>query len=229
MKHLASLRYYLELISVPVFAWLVIHLSGHGLMLLKEAEHGHEEAGHEAAETGEHAFSLNLDFILSAEVLAGVLALVFFVWLWHRKPLKRFVPCSHDHCHHKSIWPHLLASVAFVFHWFPESTLRFELLNEFSAQSFANIVTALGFLSHFLVDIVVLVLLVTYWPHRWQKSLAFGIMLWFWVLSFWVGEKGGLNLTGAPEPMVMLISAFLLAMFVHKPHKPKPDCKTCSH
>ncbi|NCP67323.1 hypothetical protein GW756_04445 [bacterium] len=246
MNKLPYFRYYLELISVPVFAWLVIHLSGHGLMLLKDSEHEHEshtateihqtEAGiTEAEDHDDHSDEhlelelLDLDFWLSGEVLGGLLVLLLFVWVWHRRPLKRFVPCSHDHCHHKNIWPHLLASAAFVFHWFPESRLRFDLLSNFSAHNFESIVTAMGFLSHFMVDIMVMILLINYWPKRWQKSLALGLMLWFWVLSFWIGERGGLYLTGLSEPLVLLISAFLLAMFVHMPHKPKPVCKTCDH
>jgi hypothetical protein len=207
---------------------------------LTEADHAEAEEAHPAesspADADDHAdhahaaFSpLELDFWLSTEFLGGLLALIFFVWIWHRKPFKRFVPCSHDHCHHKTIWPHLLASVAFVFHWFPESRLRYDLLNSFSVHNFSDVLTALGFLSHFLVDIIVLVLLLTYWPKAWQKSLAFGIMLWFWVISFWVGEQGGLYLTGLSEPLILLFSAFLLAMFVHQPHKPAPECKTCDH
>ena len=270
MKHLSQLRFYLELISVPVFAWLVIHMSGHGLMLLKDPHHSHdhhaettyevhadenhteershEDESHEEEHHGDehknthddhakesytghdahdHGAFIGLNYWLSAEVLGGILALVFFVWLWHTQYLKPFVPCSHDRCTHKAIWPHLFATVAFVFHWFPESKLRHDLLAEFNAHRAEDIITALGFASHFLVDVIVLILLSSFWPKLWQKLFSGGLLLVFWALSVWVGKKGGLALSGISEPVILIFSAFLLAMFVHRPHRPEPECATC--
>ena len=173
MKHLTLYRYYLEILAVPVFAFLVIHLSGHGLMLLADLEHDHgshgahneevypdehhedeeghdghgdeeehqdehegeqhhDEDEHEESHTEEvaggheshgHGEGLSIEYLLSTEVLGGILALILFVWLWHLPGLKKLVPCSHDHCHHKTIWPHVAATVAFAFHWFPEAFL----------------------------------------------------------------------------------------------------------
>lgn len=281
MKNLPQLRYYLEIISVPVFAWLIIHLSGHGLMLLKDHDHNHSthnehhvekqheektlkseahEADHDEHEQDKHEAEtlisqedsdhedehestiaptdehddhghgeLSLDYLLSTEVLGGLLALLFFTWLWHQKPLKTLVPCSHDHCHHKTVWPHVAATIAFVFHWFPESAVRHELLHDFDWHSLANLAGAIGFASHFLVDFIVMILLITFWPQWWQRLALGAVMVVAWGGSFWLGENGGLGLEGVAEPIVLLVSAFLLAMFVHKPHKPEPVCKTCTH
>jgi len=223
-QRLRKFRYYLEIISVPIFAWLVIHLAGHGMMLLKGGEHGHEDHGHD-----EHAHEagINLEFFLSTEVLAGVVALLLFAWIWHRPLMKKLVPCSHDHCHHATIWPHILASVAFVFHFFPESKIRYELLHDFDWASIANIVGAIGFFSHFAVDLILMFMLSQFWAKRWQRWTSGVLMFATWVLAFRVGEKGGLPIEGIGEPIVLLISAFLLAMFVHMPEKPKLDCASC--
>lgn len=212
MKNLPQIRYYLEIISVPVFAWLVVHLSGEALSMLPQID---------AHPVGYDHHELGWGELLSIEFLGGLMALALFILLWHQPFLKKLVPCSHDHCHHKTIWPHLAATVAFVFHWFPESAVRYEVLSNFSIQDVTQMAAALGFASHFLVDILLVYLLSTFWPKFWQRLTSIGVMVVAWLGSFWLGEQGGLPLEGAAEPMVLLVSAFLLAMFVHKPHKPK--------
>lgn len=279
MKNLTHFRYYLEIISVPVFAFLVIHLAGHGLMLIKDPDHHHGSHGHEVHENhegeteeahaedegeethsdendqhededheeeadhdeagmvhadddydehnDEHQSPLSLEFLLSTEILGGILALILFIWVWHSPLMKRLVPCSHDHCHHKTIWPHLLATGAFVFHFFPESAVRYELLKDIDWQDLWNIAGVIGFASHFLVDLIIMVLLAIFWPQIWMRILSFVTIFFFWVLAFYIGEQGGFHLPGISEAIMLIASAFLLAMFVHKPHKPKPVCKNC--
>ena len=235
LKFLPRFRYYLELISVPVFAFLVLHLGGHGLMLLKDSEHDHsdhDDHGHGAheGESGhaEHGFSLDLDFLLSTETLGGLLLLMAFVWCWHRPQLKKLVPCSHDHCHHKTAWPHLLASAAFVFHFFPESTIRHDIIQDLSLDSAISLAGAIGFLSHFFVDIIIMVLLSLFWEKSWQKLLSLGTIIAFWIWSFVIGASGGFHIEGMSEAVILILSAFLLAMFIHYPHKPVIEkCSTC--
>ena len=211
MKHLPLLRYYLEIISVPIFGLLVLHLSKNGLEILWNP----------------YFTDANEAFFITYG--GGLLALVFFIWVWHRPTMKILVPCSHDHCHHRTAWPHLLASSAFLLHLFPESDVRYEILENFTTDSLLSLASALGFASHFLVDVIVIVLLTSFWKKHWQKLLSLLIMIGIWVYSFWVGQQGGLALTGVSEPILLLVSAFLLTMFVHRPHKPKPVCKTCTH
>lgn len=221
---LRKFRYYLEIISVPIFAWLVIHLAGHGAMLLKEGKHEHEEHGHDEHA---HEVGLDLDFLLSTEVLAGLIALILFAWIWHRPAMKKLVPCSHDHCHHTAIWPHILASGAFVFHFFPESQIRYEILHDFDWSSVLNMVGAFGFLSHFAIDLILIFMLSQFWKKSWQRWTSGLLMLGVWALAFWVGERGGLHIEGIGEPIILIVSAFLLAMFVHKPEKPTLNCHDC--
>lgn len=219
MKYLPLIRYYLEIISVPIFAWLVFHMVGHAVLMGLVP---HDPLDIVPSTGFEKWYGV-------IENTGGVLGLIVFVWLWHRPMLKKLVPCSHDHCHHKTMWPHLLASGAFVLHWLGEAEIRNEILNNFSAQNLTDIAAAFGFASHFLVDIIVMVLLITFWSQPWQKMVATSAMLGAWGASFYLGAAGHLHLEGRAEPVVLLLSAFLLAMFVHKPHKPAPACKTCSH
>jgi hypothetical protein len=222
MKNLMLYRYWLEMLAVPMFAFLVIHLSGHGLMLLSDSEHVHE--GHDV----ETEVSFGISSFLTVEVLGGILALIFFVWVWHRGFMKKFVPCSHDHCHHKTVWPHLLAALAFVFHFFPESEIRSEMMRDFDFHSLLSLSGLLGFFSHFLVDLIIAILLSSFWPKTWQKVSFFLALSACWILAFYWAESEIFHLEGLAEPVVLLLSAFLLSMFVHKPHKPKPVCTHCS-
>ena len=85
MDKLANLRYYFEIISIPIFAYFVIHLVGHGFLSLQDVHHTH-------AHHGDHATFFSPDFF------AGVAGLVVFTAIWNLKFMKKFVPCSHDHC-----------------------------------------------------------------------------------------------------------------------------------
>jgi len=178
MIKLPQLRYYLEIISVPVFAFLVVHLAGHGMMLLKDSHHSHEHETH-------NENLLNFDFLFSAEILGGILALLFFIWIWHLPVMKKFVPCSHDHCHHLHIWGHLAATGAFLFHFFPESVIRYEMLQDFNWHNLLNVIGGIGFFSHFLVDIIVMFLLASFWKKPWQKFLSFGFIVSIFCFLYW--------------------------------------------
>ena len=105
MRIFFHIRYYLEIVSVPIFAFLIVHLAGHGSMLFLESDHDH---GHHY-EDAHHASEGLLADIFTLEALIGVIFMVIFVLLWHTKVLRRFVPCSHDHCHTGVSISHLFA------------------------------------------------------------------------------------------------------------------------
>ncbi|MCF7917530.1 hypothetical protein K9L27_00805 [Candidatus Gracilibacteria bacterium] len=223
---LFQIRYYLELIALPAFIFLVIHLSGHGLVALTEKNHDHEH--HEEIHTG-------IDFdihelaekILTVEILGGILLLIFFTWLWHRPNLKKWVPCNHDHCHHKPEIPHLLAIFALCLHFFPEAGIRYELLQKAFEGGILNILGLLGFGAHFLVDVIVAGLISSYWSTSWARWTSFGVIALVWLVALGVSESFMDTIPSSAEPILFLISAFLLSMFVHKPHKPIKECHHC--
>ena len=43
MHKIKNLRFLLEIISVPIFLFLVIHMAGHGMTLILDPGHGHGE------------------------------------------------------------------------------------------------------------------------------------------------------------------------------------------
>lgn len=214
MKLLLKIRYYLEIIAVPAFIFLVIHMAGHGLTLFHEADHHHDEGFH-------------LDHLWSAEFLFGLVFMFIFVGIWHLKFMKKLVPCSHDHCHHLSVWSHGAAILAFIFHFFPESAIRHDFMSSFEWTSVLSLAGGIAFFTHFLVDVIIMFLLSKYWKKTWQQGASFIIIVICWFASFWVGSHGGFHLPHWSEGMVMMVSAFLLAMFVHVPHKPVVECHSC--
>ena len=217
MDKLANLRYYFEIISIPIFAYFVIHLVGHGFLSLQDVHHTH-------AHHGDHATFFSPDFF------AGVAGLVVFTAIWNLKFMKKFVPCSHDHCHHVQIVSHLLATTAFVFHFFPESVVRHKILANFDWHNIENIAGFIGFFSHFIIDIVLMIMLSSFWKKTWQKAISMIIIIAIWFFAFYIGKNGGLALTGVSKPIILIFSGFLLSMFIHKPHKPKVACNNeCKH
>ncbi len=202
-KILLKLRYYLEMIALPVFAYLVFHLAGHGTALL----------------TGIHEL----------EIIAGGLFLIFFAWLWHRPQLKKWVPCSHDHCHSELPIPHILATVALCLHFFPESGVRHELLRGVLEGEAMYGLGYIGFAAHAFIDLIIVLVLSSYWKAWPGKIISFIVMISVWVMAFFTMEHVHTHSDGASlEGWIFLVSAFLLAMFVHKPHKPK-TCRSCEH
>ncbi len=193
---LHQFRFYLEIIALPVFLFLIVHLSGHALGTFLKVERE--------------------DF----EILGGLFFLVLFVWLWHRPFLKKWVPCSHIHCHHKPEVPHLLAIIALVLHFFPEAGVRHELLTRAFEGGVVNTIALIGFAAHFLVDVIVAVLISSYWQTRKAQLISFGSIALVWIVAFWLGKHVGNFFPEPAEGVLFLVSAFLLAMFVHMPHKP---------
>jgi hypothetical protein len=195
-------------------------LGGHGLTsLIGTPEKLNSEHAETHIQTIEFDWHEAVEWLISLETLSGIWLLAIFVWVWHRPKLKKLVPCSHDHCQHLAIWPHIFASMAFVFHFFPEAGIRQQLIANFQWGDFVTIAGLVGFLAHFFVDIVVIILLSSFWPEWWQKISSFTLLAGLWLLSFWVGTSFHWEELPVSEGVILLISAFLLAMFVHKPHK----------
>jgi len=210
MNTLFKIRYYLEIIALPAFVYLVAHLSGHGLTLLVSGdhEHNHHEETHSLIET-----------IFSVEVLNGILALILFTWLWHRPNLKKWVPCNHDHCHGELPISHVLATVALCLHFFPEAAIRHELIDDY--DSTLGLIGLVGFGAHFLVDIIVSVSLSSYWKTKKGFWISLGLITATWFAAFFFAESLLGHLPHSVEGILFVVSAFLLAMFIHKPHKAK--------
>lgn len=206
-KYLVRFRHYLELIALPAFAYLVVHMSGHGIALLAGEEHDHaHEAGHGILES-----------ILTVEVLSGILLLLAFVWIWHRPFMRKFVPCAHDHCTHKHFWPHIFATSAFVLHFFPEAGVRSALFESFDVSTFMSVAGLIAFTAHFLVDVIIAIMLSSFWG---KKGFAVSMVLIsvLWVSALLVGHEAEEFLPIFAEGAVFLMGGFLLSMFIHKPH-----------
>ena len=208
----SKIRFFFEVVSLPFFVFLVVHLAGHGVELFFHAEnHGHE----------------NGDFF-TRETLFGVFLAAIFVAAWNFSFLKKLVPCRHDHCHAEKSPAHFLAIAAFCAHFFPEAGVRHELLANFSAENTISVATVIAFFSHFLVDVIVAVALVSYFSDRRAAILTFLGIVFVWLLAFFsVGFFQNL-FSDFAAGFGFLISAFLLAMFVHWPHFPK-KCQKCDH
>lgn len=231
MNRLLQLRYYLEMIALPAFIFLVVHLSGHGMMVFLEG--GEQSHGHHEHHEGVHekGFGLHeiIESIFTVEILIGILWLLLFTWIWHRPMLKKWVPCSHDHCHHKLPLPHVFAIIALCLHFFPEAGVRHALLTEALGGSTLNIMGLIGFLSHFFVDVIVAIILSLYWKMVHARWISFLGIVCCWLVAFSIGEHIIEYLPETGESVLFLSSAFLLAMFVHKPHKPVIHCGDCEH
>lgn len=238
-KSLFSLRFFFELLALPFFIFLVIHMAGHGAMLLFEGdEHNHSfehedeavfvsemegvETLHDETHQETHDFSL-----LSEEGLFGLLFLLVFVWIWHRPTLHRWVPCAHEHCHTEKRLVHLLAIGAFCIHFFPEAGVRHELLDTFTTASFLSLAALFGFVSHFLVDLIVAVILASYFHKPAEQILALLLITALWILAYFSGSALFVWMSHGVESVIYLLGAFLLAMFIHLPHPPKKHCETC--
>jgi len=207
IQSLTHLRYYFELISLPIFVALVVHLAGHGSTLL-------------------FTFAHDSDGLLTTENAAGIALTLVFIWLWHRPQLHRWIPCAHEHCHRATSYLHALAIGALCLHFFPEATLRAQLLREFDWQQLTSLATLIGFASHFVVDVIIALLLSLQWRNNAARALSLSAIIITWFAALWLSDYSTNLLTPHSEAVALLISAFLLAMFIHKPHKPQP-CLGC--
>lgn len=247
--NLSHFRFWLELIALPFFVFLVIHLSGHGAMLLTDPNHSnelHDEHEEEGGEHDEHhdeteeehnnhaqedsdlheKHSEHAQEFISQELIFGILFLLVFVWIWHRPTLKKWIPCQHEHCHEKNNWLHIAAIIAFCLHFFPEAAIRHQLLHDFSWESFTSLASAIGFLSHFFIDIIVAITLSLSFMSRFARTVSLIIIFGLYALSFLLEENIFEFIPAIGEGILLLVSAFLLSMFVHMPHKPK-QCVSC--
>ncbi len=223
-KSLLTARYYLEIIALPAFIFLVIHMSGHGISSLIEGDAHNHNHSHEHAHPHEELSML--DSFLSIEVLGGIALMILFVSIWNLSALKKWVPCAHDHCHSKLKASHIFAIFAFCLHFFPEASIRYILLQKAIAGEMSSIAGIIAFAAHFLVDIIVAILLSSYWKNKKEFSLCLGFIITCWFIALWVGQNIAENVPPSAEIILFITSAFLLSMFIHKPHKPK-HCSKC--
>jgi hypothetical protein len=216
-----KLRTLLEWFSMPLFALLIIHMSGHGFFLLTQPTHDHQH-GHDLehipeSDTSHTMFKELTETLFTQEVFIGILCFLLFVLVWHQKPMRKLVPCRHTHCSHTAAWPHLFAMFAFVIHFFPEAHLRAQML-----QNPAELLSLAGLIAfglHFLVDIIVGTTLSLYWPQKIHKIFSSIFLLSAWGGAFVVGQLP-LDLPIA-EGLILFIGAFFMAMFVHWPSHTK--------
>ncbi len=198
MKFLRNLRYWLEIFSIPFFTLLIIHLSSHGLEGFLE-----------------DIFSENILFIL------GIIFSFIFIALWNFSPLKKLVPCKHEHCHNTTKIIHIFAICAFCLHFFPASILRSQLLAGFEWTSFISIVGLSGFFLHFLTDIIVTIILSLAFPKLWEKIISIIFISSAWGFAFFSPEIFFSYVSEINQSIIFIIGAFVLAMFIHLPHKTK--------
>lgn len=204
----------MEIIALPAFIFLVLHLVGHAIVPLWEAiaEHGHD---HEAVEHGHNVLQ---------ELLLGVPFLIVFVWIWQRPVFKKWIPCAHEHCHHGKKTTHILAIGALCFHFFPEAGVRHLLIQQsLDSLDWISLIGLIGFAAHFLVDVFVSIAISSYWSTRLQFWMSFSIIASMWFLALCVGTTFVQHVHDI-SPMLFFFSAFFLAMFIHRPHKPIQCC-----
>lgn len=207
---LSRFRYFFEIIALPAFIFLVLHLAGHAIMPF--FENGHDHTHHEHG------------VFMWQELFLGIPFLILFVWIWHRPFFYRWIPCTHEKCQHSpqtQIY-HWLAIGALCLHFFPEAGIRQMLLQEVVENfSWLHVGAWIAFASHFLVDIVVGISLSLHWKKNFWRLFSFLTIMALWITAFFVGETFMHSLEEwYLQTPILLGSAFVLSMFVHKPHKP---------
>ena len=214
---LLFVRYWLEIIVLPIFVFLVIHLAGEGFWRFFEIE------PHDSLE--DHFV---LTSLLNKELIVGLFLLLFFVVLWRKTFLKKWVPCAHEHCHHEeNKFSHVLAMVVLCVHFIPEAGIRYALLMNLYGDGVLNVLVGVGFVVHFFLDVIVMLFLSLHWKRRMYSVLSFLSLFMCWLLALYFGEMIMISISSAFEGVLLLVSAFLLAMFIHCPHKPVLDCRDC--
>jgi len=208
---LKKTRYFIEFISLPAFILLSTHLTSSALHKLMDiGKHNHlriTEHGH----------------IFTIESAISVLVVAFFAWIWHQPKLKKFVPCNHEHCHGEQSVSHILAIIALCLHFFPEATVRQHMISNMN-NSLMEIIVAIGFSAHFMVDVLVAILISSFWQKKWQYVVSLITIVSVWIIAFLLAHKSLEYQYIFTNPLILLLSSFLLAMFIHKPHKTDTSC-----
>lgn len=231
---LSKIRYYFEIISLPLFIILALHLASDGVLKLIGGEHHHGHGDSFSSPMGagllestiHHHESTFLATLFSVENIIAVLLIIFFVWIWHSSHLKKWVPCSHTHCHKEQKSAHIFATIALCTHFFPEAELRQTLLLQQNIN-LISLISSVAFISHFIVDVMVALFLSLFWQKRWQVWLSIAAISSVWIATtLFANSHDGVYFG---HPVVLLLSSFLLAMFIHKPHSSnlKIKQKTC--
>ncbi|HIO91988.1 MAG TPA: hypothetical protein EYG68_03985 [Leucothrix mucor] len=216
---LSKIRYYFEIVSLPLFIILALHLASNGVLKMMGGEHHHGHDDSFSSPMGsllDHGHeSISLDTIFSVENIIAVVLLIFFVWIWHTSLLKKWVPCSHTLCHKEQKSAHIIATIALCAHFFPEAELRQALLLKQNINLISSI-SSFAFISHFIVDVMVAIFLSLFWQKRWQVWLSITAISSVWIATtIFANSHEGVYFSHA---FILLLSSFLLAMFIHKPH-----------
>ena len=214
---LSNLRYYFEILSLPAFVILALHLASNGVLKIMGGEHhhGHDDASSMGSLLEHGHQSISLETIFSVENIIAVVLLLFFVWIWHTNFLKKWVPCSHTLCHKEQKSAHIIATIALCAHFFPEAELRQALLLE-QDINLISLISSFVFISHFIVDVMVAIFLSLFWQKRWQVWLSLAAISSIWIATtIFANSHDGVYFSNA---FILLLSSFLLAMFIHKPH-----------
>jgi hypothetical protein len=202
------------MLAFPFFAYLVFHFSAHGSGKILEQLH------------------ITSDFFpIPLKMVLGLIFLLLFTWIWRRPALKRWTPCAHEHCHEGTKYLHFFAIVSFCLHFFPEAVLRHEILSDldWNNPEILPISALIGFSVHFVIDVVTGVMLSSYWQKISGKILSFVIISGVWGTAFFMNINIFDLFPLQAEGVILLLGAFLLAMFVHLPHKPVIKCSSCKH
>ncbi len=216
MNHRFSiLRSVLELITLIAFFYLVVHLNGHAILLL--LDHGHAD---------HHHITETVSIVSHWEEWAwGIGISLLFIGIWQKTPLRHLIPCQHEHCHTEKPLSHLLAIGALCLHFFPEAGIRYSLLETFSFQ-WESVLVLVGFISHILVDILITFHLASYWNTLPKRILCVLFIGSIWGVAFFAHNWIDVIFSHTTEGLFLLISGFILSMFLHLPHKPK-SCVVC--
>jgi hypothetical protein len=185
-------------------------MAGHGIMTFFEGHHEHEI---------EESF-------FSIETALGIGIAVIFIAIWQLPMMRKWVPCTHEHCHTEAKISHLAAIGALCFHFFPEAEVRSQLLSSFSWDNFLSIAGIIGFGAHFLVDVIVAIILSLYFQTPAKQLISFICISAVWFLALFSGDHLFHAIPESAEGLAFLFSAFVMAMFIHMPHK-VVHCGTC--
>lgn len=205
---LQKTTYWLEIIAFPFFVYLVFNFAS---------------SGSEAMLNSFDASKNMVTLFPSLSIVIGIAILIFFMWIWNRPAFKKLTPCAHDTGDERSKYFHALAIAAFSLHFFLEALIRAELLKDFSLNSILSVSALIGFMIHFIIDLLSAVMLSFYWKSITAKIVSFCIMVSAWISAFFF-EKMFYSahdtfnfLPPSIEGLAFIAIGFFLAMFVHIP------------
>ncbi len=205
-------RYYLEIITVIAFSYIVIHMSGHGVMMLSEDHSHHISHNHE-----HHEQISFIGTIFETSIGIGISAL--FVWLWQGTKLKSIIPCREDNTLIRNKKSHIIAIIALCLHFIPESGVRHEVFDTYNQNEWMHILILIGFLAHIGIDIIIALHLSSYWGKKHERMLSFVGICIAWVLSIAFYEYVDISVSQIHEGVLLLFGGFILSMFIHMPHR----------